>query len=1033
MHSPRYRKEIDTAGVLFILLFTVLPAFALMVSPYRFDPTYHYASPIATSDVTINKAQDNLTTSAFESPSKEQTGTLIFGPVTITREKGRPKTELFSFNVSDATGSFLLRLTRGTSECTHGVSSAVVKLNGKEIFRPSEFKHRVVELTRQVNLLLGPNLLEVRLRSAPGASVTLELYRLDNRVCPIFGPMTFMRKKGKPAEERQVFESRPRFLEPFTLNLTNGDSDGSHRVDSAIIKLNGGLVFGPHRFNEHVQSLSHVVSLQSTNTLSVELRGKPGDLLTIEITGYNSTSPSVTITSPSDGATFNASPISVSGTVDDPSSSVTVNGINTPVASNGSFTSEGVTLQEGENTIKVIATDGCGNQGEDGILVYLRTMPQGPQLIFCAVRAVPGFANLESEECDRQAFAWDFGSIVGYTDETAVSITLNGILLPDGVEIAEQGDIRWGLREGTFFTADVMIPQVDGIHLFTAVATDADGHQTEATVTFLRDTVPPGLAITSPSDGLVTSSPTITITGTVDDPEAMVYLGWDYIEIPVVNGTFTTQMTLEQEGLNYTQVVAMDPTLNGSYAGIQVTLDTIPPQIHINTPVQNATVNTLAIQVAGSIVDQNIETINVAVNNGEPQPLALTGSNFSGTVTLNPGPNTLTFSASDKAGNTSSVTRAVVLDLGAPSVNIVSPSSGTVISGTVTVQVEANDVVSGIGSVALFVDGHLFATLNQPPFNFVLDTSSLAVGPHIIMARALDKVGNQSEASITVSVPERFRVEITTPTNGATINKSMVLAQGKIYGQIGEIGVIVNGLLAEVQGDDFAAIVPLQQGQNILTATATTVEGPQVQTSVTINTESQEEVIRLTATPSSGIMDLLTNVFSVTFEAEAYLDNPVSIYSWDLNGDGVAEMTGVEPSVIWEYQSPGIYIPKVTITDNQGNAYTETTLVHVLSGEEIDALLRSKWEGMKAALSQGDVNNALNYFVKDSREEYREIFELLASQLSSLISTMREINMVEITGNMAEYYIKRFQRGVDISYFIYFMKDGDGVWKITSF
>ena len=88
---------------------------------------------------------------------------------------------------------------------------------------------------------------------------------------------------------------------------------------------------------------------------------------------------------------------------------------------------------------------------------------------------------------------------------------------------------------------------------------------------------------------------------------------------------------------------------------------------------------------------------------------------------------------------------------------------------------------------------------------------------------------------------------------------------------------------------------------------------------------------------------------------------------------------------------------------------------------------------MKAALSQGDVDNALNYFVKDSREEYRDIFELLASQLSSLTSAMREINMVEITGNMAEYYIKRFQRGVDISYFIYFMKDGDGIWKISSF
>jgi PKD repeat protein len=244
--------------------------------------------------------------------------------------------------------------------------------------------------------------------------------------------------------------------------------------------------------------------------------------------------------------------------------------------------------------------------------------------------------------------------------------------------------------------------------------------------------------------------------------------------------------------------------------------------------------------------------------------------------------------------------------------------------------------------------------------------------------------------------------------------------------------VTVNGLLAEVHGNDFAVIVPLEQGQNTLTAIATIADGVQTQASVTINTEAQQEFVRLTATPTSSILDQ-TGILNVDFEAEAFLENPVSSYSWDLNGDGVAEITGVAPSVLWEYQFPGLYFPKVIVTDNQGNSFTETTLVNVLSREEMDALLRDKWEGMKGALSQGDVDNALNYFVKDSREEYRDILELLASQLSSLTSAMREINMVEITGNMAEYYIKRFQRGVDISYFIYFMKDGDGIWKISSF
>jgi hypothetical protein len=235
-----------------------------------------------------------------------------------------------------------------------------------------------------------------------------------------------------------------------------------------------------------------------------------------------------------------------------------------------------------------------------------------------------------------------------------------------------------------------------------------------------------------------------------------------------------------------------------------------------------------------------------------------------------------------------------------------------------------------------------------------------------------------------------------------------------------------------VQGGEFAVIVPLQSGENIIAAIATRPDGVQGQAQITINTETQQEFVRLTATPTSGTLNQ-TGILDVTFEAQAYLPSPVSNYSWAFNGDGAAEITGTEPIVISQYQYPGLYFPRVTVTDNQGNTYTQTTLVNVLSREEMDALLKSKWEGMKAALSQGNINEALNYFIRDSREEYREIFELLAPQLSALVSAMREINVVEIKGNLAEYYIKRFQKGVDISYFIYFMRNENGIWRISSF
>jgi len=862
--------------------------------------------------------------------------------------------------------------------------------------------------------------------------ITLELFRLERHACSVYGLHTFTRSTGKPVVETKAFKLGAQFSGPFTLHLTNGNPDGSKRVDSAIITLNGVSVFHPNDFNEQVGSLSQVVSLQPANTLKVELRGAPGDFLRMGITGYDNTPPLVNITYPAHGAVFQASPIAVSGRVDDPSASVRVNGIVVPVASDGSFTLAGVVLNEGENRIKVIAADACGNQGEDETLVYLRTGQEGPLLTLCAELSMPTIV-MARENCRSQAYSWGWGMVTGSTDETAVSLTLNGILFPDGEEVIEQGDIRYGLRDGTSFWAWLRIPPVDGIYPFTAVATNGEGGRTEATVTFIRDTVPPAIAIMSPSDGWVTSNPTITVTGTVDDPQATVRLGWEEPSIPVINGVFTTQISL-REGENFISITAVDPIWNLSWAEIMVILDTIPPQINIISPAEGMAVNRHTIAVSGTVMDETIETVTVAVNNGFPQALILAGMNFSGDVALVPGINTLTFTAKDKAGNTSHVSRSVLLDMNPPVVAITSPVSGGNVSGTISVMVEAFDVLSGIAGVALLVDGQPAGAMIQAPFNFSLNTSTLTPGFHTITARAIDRAGNQGEVSITISVSQ-FRIEIVSPANGATINKSQVIVQGRVYDQTGEIGVVVNGVLAEVQGSDFAAIIPLQLGQNIITATATMPDGFQVQTSVTINTDTQQEMIRLMVYPPSGILKPPANTLDVAFEAEGYLENPVSSYSWDFNGDGTPELTGTESKITGQYQHPGLYFPRVTVTDTQGNNYMETTVVNVFSLQELDALLKAKWEGMKGALANQDIEGAMQNFTAAGKALYREQFTALLPVLLEIVGELNaaQIVLASVEGNEAVYEILVRRDGTPFSFQLKFIKDSNGLWKIWRF
>jgi hypothetical protein len=306
------------------------------------------------------------------------------------------------------------------------------------------------------------------------------------------------------------------------------------------------------------------------------------------------------------------------------------------------------------------------------------------------------------------------------------------------------------------------------------------------------------------------------------------------------------------------------------------------------------------------------------------------------------------------------------------------------------------------------------------------------MGSHTITAVGMDKAGNQAEATITVSV-SRFMIEIVSPANGATINKSRALVQGKIYNQVGEIGVVVNGHLAEVNGDDFAVIVSLRPGQNLLSTTATTPEGLQAMTSVAVNTEVQLETIRLTHYPDSGILKPPGYTFDVTFEAEAYLGNAVLNYAWDFDGDGVPEITGMVPRVTAQFQKPGLFVPKVSITDSTGNVYTQATIINALSYEDVDGVLRSKWEWMKEKLLAGDIEGTLIPLGEISKPAYRELFSTLSSYLQPIVQELSDILLIEYTGRAGIYDIRTVREGVEYSFQLLFEKDINGIWRITSF
>jgi RHS repeat-associated protein len=97
----------------------------------------------------------------------------------------------------------------------------------------------------------------------------------------------------------QTFSLPSEAFAPFTILVENGAPEGSNRVSSATIKLNGENLFTPSDFNQNVASLTKAPTLTPTNTLEVKLTSAAGSYLTITVTATrNGNQPALVSLSP---------------------------------------------------------------------------------------------------------------------------------------------------------------------------------------------------------------------------------------------------------------------------------------------------------------------------------------------------------------------------------------------------------------------------------------------------------------------------------------------------------------------------------------------------------------------------------------------------------------------------------------------------------------------------------------------------------------------------------------------------------------
>jgi subtilisin family serine protease len=207
--------------------------------------------------------------------------------------------------------------------------------------------------------------------------------------------------------------------------------------------------------------------------------------------------------------------------------------------------------------------------------------------------------------------------------------------------------------------------------------------------------------------------------------------------------------------------------------------DTIPPTASFSSPTNGAS-------VSGSISVAVTGTDNVGVTKLEWYlDGVLQGSNNSAsasfswnTATAANGSHTLQAKAYDAAGNSgtsSLISVSVNNSVPSPTASISSPSSGSTVSNSVSVDVVATDTVT-ITNVQWYLDGALQESSASATPNFSWNTTNCANGSHTLQAEAYDAAGSMGASalvSVTVqnSVPDTTppTVAITSPASGFTV------------------------------------------------------------------------------------------------------------------------------------------------------------------------------------------------------------------------------------------------------------------------
>ena len=385
---------------------------------------------------------------------------------------------------------------------------------------------------------------------------------------------------------------------------------------------------------------------------------------------FDTTSPTLIITLPTDGAIFSIPTITVSGTAADDTgvANLTVNDNSVTLETNGSFTTT-VSLTSGMNNITVVATDLAGNKKTEIITVYFAG--NGTEILANSVYTsmqpiIDGLLSLNEwgEPAIIETLSYTNDSVNYETHDMFVYFMNDNNYLYIAVKITND-DYESNLSEDwdkleIWFDGDnnEIIESGEDIKEFTNLVYGDWFY--EGNNTWSSDATLDGEGEASHSNQAIgdytyefkvplNSGDTHDLSVTSDSTIGVLIRYLEFYYIPdndswLCNGTFDAWPNngSKIDGSNYGKL-----KLSSSATSV----DTEKPNITFSTPTDGTTVTTPTIIVSGTATDDT-SVASVTVNDIP----AIGTTNWSANVTLTEGTNTITVIATDTSGNTASET-----------------------------------------------------------------------------------------------------------------------------------------------------------------------------------------------------------------------------------------------------------------------------------------------------------------------------------------------------------------------------------------